>query len=49
MDQSIANLNDFAKENHSTYKMLKMYNPWLRAHKLTVKPGKRYEIQFPLN
>ena len=49
VDQSIANLNDFAKENHSTYKMLKMYNPWLRAHKLTVKPGKRYEIQFPLN
>jgi len=44
---SIPNLTTFAKENNSTYKMLKIYNPWLRAHKLTVKPGKTYEIQFP--
>jgi membrane-bound lytic murein transglycosylase D len=46
--QSISNLNDFAKENKTTYKMLKIYNPWLRAHKLTVKPGKKYEIELPL-
>jgi len=47
VDKTIANLNDFAKENGSTYKMLKIFNPWLRAHKLTVKPGKKYEILFP--
>ena len=48
VDKTIDNLADFAKENSSTYKMLKIYNPWLRAHKLTVKPGKKYEIAFPL-
>lgn len=48
VDQSIDNLNDFAKANGTTYKMLKIYNPWLRAHKLTVKNGKSYEIALPL-
>ena len=47
VDKTIPDLTDFAKENGSTYKMLKIYNPWLRAHKLTVKPGKKYEILFP--
>lgn len=49
VNQTISNLTDFAKENGTSYKMLKIYNPWLRAHKLTVKPGKSYEIQLPLN
>jgi len=48
VDKTIDNLTDFAKANNSTYKMLKIYNPWLRAHKLTVKPGKKYEIEFPM-
>lgn len=47
VDKTIPNLTDFAKENGSSYKMLKIFNPWLRAHKLTVKPGKKYEILFP--
>ncbi len=47
VDKTIENLNDFAKQNHSTYKMLKIYNPWLRAHKLTVRGGKSYTILFP--
>ena len=45
---TIDNLNDFAHQNSTTYKMLKIYNPWLRAHKLTVKPGKQYEIALPI-
>jgi membrane-bound lytic murein transglycosylase D len=48
VDKSIDNLTTFAKANGSSYKMLKIYNPWLRAHKLTVKPGKRYDIALPL-
>ncbi len=44
---TIPNLTTFAKENNSSYKMLKIYNPWLRGHKLTVRPGKTYEILFP--
>lgn len=48
VDKSIDNLTDFAKQNNSSYKMLKIFNPWLRAHKLTVKEGKKYDIAFPL-
>jgi membrane-bound lytic murein transglycosylase D len=44
---TIADLAVWAKDNGTTYKMLKIYNPWLRAHKLTVKPGKKYIIQLP--
>lgn len=47
VDHTIDDLTVFAKQNNSSYKMLKIYNPWLRAHKLTVKPGKTYEIAFP--
>ena len=44
---TIPDLAVWAKDNNTTYKMLKIYNPWLRAHKLTVKPGKKYVIQLP--
>lgn len=45
---SIDNLSDFAKQNGSSYKMLKLLNPWLRSHSLPVKSGKAYEIEFPV-
>jgi membrane-bound lytic murein transglycosylase D len=48
VDKSITNLTEFAVANGTTYKMLKIYNPWLRDRKLTVKPGKTYEIQLPM-
>lgn len=44
---TIPNLATFAKENGSTYKLVKMLNPWLKDKKLTVKPGKTYEILVP--
>lgn len=47
VSQSIPNLAQFAIDNGSNYKMLKIYNPWLREHKLTVRAGKSYEIQLP--
>jgi membrane-bound lytic murein transglycosylase D len=47
VDKTIENLTEFAKENGTTYKMLKIYNPWLRAHKLTVRGGKTYDIALP--
>lgn len=46
--ETIPDLAVWAKANNSSYKMLKIYNPWLRAHKLTVKPGKTYNIQLPV-
>lgn len=47
VDATIPDLAVWAKENNTSYKMLKIYNPWLRAHRLTVKPGKKYQIQLP--
>jgi membrane-bound lytic murein transglycosylase D len=45
--QSIPNLADFAIQHGTTYKMLKLLNPWLRARSLTVKAGKSYVIRLP--
>ena len=36
VDKSVDNWGDFAKEHGVTYRMLKVYNPWLRDHSLTV-------------
>jgi hypothetical protein len=45
---SISNLAQFAIDNGTNYKMLKLLNPWLRANTLTVK-GRSYVIQLPEN
>ncbi len=47
-DKTILNLGQFAKERGTTYRLLKVYNPWLIANQLTVAPGKKYEIRIPL-
>ncbi|MBC7553007.1 MAG: lytic transglycosylase domain-containing protein [Taibaiella sp.] len=47
VDKTIEDLAVWAKANSASYKMLKIYNPWLRGHKLTVKPGKKYDIKLP--
>ncbi len=44
---SLPSLADFAHEKGTTYRMLKYYNPWLINSKLTVAPGKEYEIRVP--
>ncbi len=44
---SIESLGDFAKEHGTTYRMLKLYNPWLRGSKLMNRKGKVYEIKIP--
>lgn len=48
VDSSISNLHDFALQNNSSYKMLKMLNPWLVDTKLTNKGKKVYEIELPV-
>lgn len=45
--QSITNLGDFAEENGTSYRMLKVYNPWLVSSSLTVSKGNSYEIKIP--
>lgn len=43
----VANWGDFARENGTTYRMIKVYNPWLLDSKLTNRNGKTYEIRVP--
>ena len=45
--ENIDNLAEFAKKHDITYKLLKVFNPWLRSNSLTVKKGKVYEIKIP--
>lgn len=47
VDKSIPNLAEFAKEHDITYKLLKVFNPWLRSNSLKVSKGKVYEIKIP--
>ncbi len=44
---SIPNLADWAISQGTNYKMLRIYNPWLRSRSLTVGKGNRYTIQLP--
>lgn len=47
VQSSIPNLAAFAQEQGSSYKMLRILNPWLRDRSLTVRGGKTYEIKLP--
>lgn len=45
--ETIANLGEFAESQGTTYRMLKVYNPWLISHRLTVSAGNAYLIKIP--
>jgi hypothetical protein len=47
VDSSINDLAVFAKQQGTNYKMLKVYNPWLRENYLHNKDRKLYEIKIP--
>ena len=47
VDTEIANLDEYAQQNGITYAQLRDANPWLRAHSLKNKSGKRYVIHIP--
>lgn len=47
VSSDIKNLASWAKQQNSSYKDLKQYNPWLRDKDLNVKKGKTYEITLP--
>jgi hypothetical protein len=46
---SIPELAAFAREHGITYRMLKLYNPWLISTRLTIKTGQAYRIKIPVN
>jgi len=45
---SIDDLAKYAIDKGMTYRDLKILNPWLRDHSLTVKEGKSYQILLPV-
>jgi len=47
VNTSLSSLADFAIEHGTTYRMLKLYNPWLITSKLQNKSGKVYKIKIP--
>lgn len=47
VDGPVENWGDFAREHKTNYRILKVYNPWLRDFKLTNKEKKSYEIHIP--
>ena len=48
VDSSITNWADFAKSFGINYKILKLYNPWLRESYLRNKSKKVYKIKMPV-
>ena len=47
IDSTIANWTDFAHEYKINYKLLKIYNPWLRKNYLKNTSRKIYEVEIP--
>jgi membrane-bound lytic murein transglycosylase D len=45
---TISNLADFAIQNGTTYKMLRLMNPWVRGRSLPVSRGKSYTLKLPV-
>lgn len=48
VDQNIPNLAQWAIRHNSSYKELKIHNPWLRSSKLNVSKNKDYIIKIPI-
>lgn len=47
VDSSITDLAEFAIKQGVNYKILKIFNPWLRKNSLNNKEGKKYAITLP--
>ena len=47
IDSSISNIANFAASMGTNYKMLKLFNPWLRDVDLINKMHKTYRIKIP--
>lgn len=48
VNSTISDLPQYALEQGTNYKTLKLYNPWIKDYKLTVLQGKEYVLQLPL-
>jgi Transglycosylase SLT domain. len=43
----IENWSDFAAKHNTNFKMIKMFNEWIRSNKLDNKQGKTYKVLIP--
>ena len=48
VDYDVDDWADFAISHGITYKLLKVFNPWLRKSYLKVKKGTQYEVKIPI-
>lgn len=48
IESEITDLVAFANENNTTYKLLRIYNPWLRENHLKNKGNKKYQVKIPI-
>ncbi|RNI29138.1 lytic transglycosylase domain-containing protein [Rufibacter latericius] len=44
---SIPDLAQYAVDQGTNYKTLRLYNPWIKGFKLTVAPGKEFVLKLP--
>ncbi|WP_240676254.1 lytic transglycosylase domain-containing protein [Botryobacter ruber] len=47
ISSSIPDLPQFALEQGINYKLLRLYNPWIKGYKLTVPSGNEFVLQLP--
>lgn len=47
VEKSIPSLGEFAKQQGTTYRMLKVFNPWLIHTSLPISAGNSYDIKIP--
>lgn len=47
VNEPVPSWGDFAAKYGTTYRMLKIYNPWLISSRLTNKSRKTYKIKVP--
>ena len=48
VDGPVSSWGEFALEHGTTYRMLKVFNPWLITKSLTNEAKKKYEVKIPL-
>jgi len=44
---AVSNWSDFARQHKTNFKILKIYNQWIRANMLHNKAGKSYKVKVP--
>ena len=47
VNETIASIEKFAAEHGTTVNEIKIHNPWLRSHSLTLNSGQYYHIRLP--